>query len=260
MARKVPPTRFPYAPSVNYSKAIKRLVNELGSETLKTFDEQLKPQLKAYKRKDSLNYIEDSFLSLIQRAFAFIASAAHRIFSPSKVVTIATDNLSLINKMNLKNMKAQGRVAGVEPVDADGKLADFMELSIQQNVSYITKIKDDFLVDIERIVLNGVKKGSSMKGIREQLVQQIGFSRTRAEFIAVDQMGSIFGQLTAKRHQSMGVKEFIWRDSDDERVRKTHENLDGKTFSYANPPTVGKRKVLPGEDYRCRCVADPVFE
>jgi len=62
--------------------------------------------------------------------------------------------------------------------------------------------------------------------------------------------------MTAQRHQNMGVKRFRWRTSKDERVRKTHKDLEDEPFSYDNPPAVG----LPGEDFRCRCIAIPIFD
>lgn len=66
--------------------------------------------------------------------------------------------------------------------------------------------------------------------------------------------------MTAERHQSIGIEKFEWYDSADERVRDTHKRLSGKVFSYDDPPTVNGRVVLPDEDYRCRCVAIPVFD
>lgn len=49
---------------------------------------------------------------------------------------------------------------------------------------------------------------------------------------------------------------YIWRTARDEKVRKDHAERDGKTFDYANPPKGGN----PGEDYNCRCWAEPIPE
>ncbi|WP_171253086.1 phage head morphogenesis protein, partial [Acinetobacter baumannii] len=119
-----------------------------------------------------------------------------------------------------------------------------------------SSIREEYFPRIESIIYQGVKNGSSVKKIRDQLVERVGMSRKRAEFIAVDQTGSIFGQMTARRHQQMGVERFTWRTSEDEKVRATHKVLNNKVFSYSDPPNVG----LPGTDYRCRCIAQPVFD
>ncbi|KOY81672.1 hypothetical protein ADM90_14280 [Lysinibacillus macroides] len=153
-------------------------------------------------------------------------------------------------------MEQQGRIKGINPADTEPWLTPFMRENVEKNVGYITNIRDDYTKKIENIVLNGVNNGSSHKQIRQQLEEQIDMSRRRAEFVAVDQTGSLFGQMTAQRHQNMGVERFKWRTSKDERVRKSHKELEDKIFSYDDPPAVG----LPGEDFRCRCIAIPVFD
>ncbi|HZG73999.1 MAG TPA: minor capsid protein [Chondromyces sp.] len=97
---------------------------------------------------------------------------------------------------------------------------------------------------------------SCISTIRDELVKRTRASVKRAQFIARDQCGSILGQMTARRHQAMGVKKFKWSTSKDERVRDSHEKLEGIVFEYTNPPAVG----LPGADYQCRCTANPVFD
>ena len=47
---------------------------------------------------------------------------------------------------------------------------------------------------------------------------------------------------------------YIWRTQDDEKVRASHAVNDDKVFAWKNPPPTGH----PGEDYNCRCWAEPV--
>ena len=130
-----------------------------------------------------------------------------------------------------------------------------MIAKVVDNVSFITNIQDEYVEKIEEIIETGVRKGTNPKVIRTQLVERIGMTENRAQFVAVDQAGSL-GQMTAQRHQQMGVEKFKWLTSKDERVRESHRELSDKVFSYDDPPDVG----LPGEDYRCRCVAIPIFD
>ncbi len=94
----------------------------------------------------------------------------------------------------------------------------------------------------------------------------------RAELIAVDQVGKLYGQVNAKRQQDLGVTEFIWRTVGDERVRgnpgglypkatPSHWDRDSKTYRYDDPPK-GKsgEKELPGVPIRCRCSAEPKLD
>jgi SPP1 gp7 family putative phage head morphogenesis protein len=61
-------------------------------------------------------------------------------------------------------------------------------------------------------------------------------------------------KLTEVRMQEAGATHYIWHSRDDKRVRPSHAANDGKVFAWDNPPETGH----PGEDYNCRCWAEPV--
>lgn len=178
------------------------------------------------------------------------------MYSQQRVDRAASSFMKNLNQVNKTNMEQQGRVRGIELTATESWLAPFMKENIQKNVVYITNIRDEYTHKIESIIYEGIKDGSSYKTIREQLEEQIGMSQRRAKFIAVDQSGTLFGQMTAQRHKNMGVMKFKWRTSKDERVRDYHKVLEDKIFSYEDPPSVG----LPGEDFHCRCIALPIFD
>lgn len=50
--------------------------------------------------------------------------------------------------------------------------------------------------------------------------------------------------------------EFIWMDCRDERVRPEHAALNGKKFTWEK----GANGNYPGKDFKCRCIARPVFK
>ncbi len=47
--------------------------------------------------------------------------------------------------------------------------------------------------------------------------------------------------------------QYIWRTRGDGRVRASHAANNGRIFAWDNPPPMGH----PGEDYNCRCTAEP---
>lgn len=61
---------------------------------------------------------------------------------------------------------------------------------------------------------------------------------------------SIERQMKAAEHPTT---HYIWRTTGDDKVRATHAANNGKIFTWNNPPATGH----PGEDYGCRCVAEP---
>lgn len=49
---------------------------------------------------------------------------------------------------------------------------------------------------------------------------------------------------------------YIWRTRGDGKVRPEHAANNGKIFAWDSPPSTGH----PGEDYNCRCIAEPYVE
>lgn len=232
------------------------MIQELGKETLHAFDKEIKPEIQNYQRQDGKLYSADGPLDIIRRVLEWLRSVAMRIFAPNRLQETATTFVFNLNTFNKLNIQAQARVKGIELPSYEPWLDDFMKVTIAENVSYISTIRDEYFTKIESIIYQGVKNGLSIKDIRDQLIERIGMTEKRAQFIAVDQAGSILGQMTAKRHQSIGVKKFRWSTSKDERVRPAHRALSDKVFPYDDPPSEG----LPGTPFRCRCVALPVFD
>lgn len=53
--------------------------------------------------------------------------------------------------------------------------------------------------------------------------------------------------------QEHPTTQYIWRTRGDGKVRASHAANNGRIFSWDNPPATGH----PGEDYNCRCTAEP---
>lgn len=258
MAKKVPITRFPDAATVSYSRAIEKMIIALSIETISLFEKYIVPELEM--RQDSQTFTNDRWQKKFEKVIRALDKKRTKIFSLKKIFIIAKAFIDNVNRFNHHNLEQQMKVKGINLVATEPWLKDFIIARIQDNVGYIQTIHEDYFERIENVVNEGVKSGASIKQMREQLMAEVNISRNKAQFIAVDQAGSILGQMTAQRHQNIGIEKFTWYDASDERVRKSHKELSGNTFSYDDPPTVNGRQVLPGEDYRCRCVAIPVFD
>ncbi|TQR21806.1 phage head morphogenesis protein [Psychrobacillus vulpis] len=258
MAKKIPVTRFPDAAAVTYSRALQKMIRELGKETIILFEKYLEPDLAM--RKDGQEFINDDLFDSLKKMFQSLKNTAAKIFASTKKERAVKTFINSVNRFNKHNMEQQLKVNGIDPVENESWLEEFIKSKIEDNVNYIVTIEEDYFRDIELIINEGVKKGSSIKEIRQQLIGRVEITENRAKFIAIDQAGSILGQITAQRHQNIGVNRFKWLTSADERVRESHKELNNKVFLYSDPPEVNGRVVIPGQDYRCRCVAIPVFD
>lgn len=105
-------------------------------------------------------------------------------------------------------------------------------------------------------LVNGTNQKDVTDQIYEIMSDRTDVSDSRARLIARDQVSKLNGNLTQERQTDLGVSGYIWRTVGDERVRDTHESNDGQLFSWDNPPA---ETGHPGEDYQCRCWAEPVL-
>ena len=124
---------------------------------------------------------------------------------------------------------------------------------------------------MQQIVLNGYKSGATITDITKSIQEQYKLSRRRAQLLARDQVSTLNSQISKMQQQDAGCTKYRWSDSRDSRVRDCHRTLNGKVFSWDEPPEMwydtknsGRvytgRRCHPGEDYCCRCVAIPVFD
>jgi SPP1 gp7 family putative phage head morphogenesis protein len=185
--------------------------------------------------------------------------------------------------------KIQKAMLGVEAIGQNEAWAgEMLESWVGSNVSLIKKLTADVSTNVEGIVSRGLQTGLRVEEITKQLVGELGESkkaRNRAKFIARDQIAKLNGQITQARQTELGVKRYVWRTADDERVRgrpggvypnarPAHWILKGKTCRWDDGTVVLsgekwiKRSSLspagyeghPGQDYQCRCYAEPVLD
>jgi SPP1 gp7 family putative phage head morphogenesis protein len=111
--------------------------------------------------------------------------------------------------------------------------------------------------DINDMVLN---QSISRKGLKEYFEKKHNVTAKKAVFLARQESSLLLSSYTANKYREAGIKKFKWSTSKDVRVRKSHEKLQGKIFKFDRPPAIRGRKLLPGEDYNCRCVPRPIVD
>jgi SPP1 gp7 family putative phage head morphogenesis protein len=101
--------------------------------------------------------------------------------------------------------------------------------------------------------------GLNTRDLTKLLQESTKTTKNQARLWARDQTLKFNAAVTKERHQYLGVTEYIWTTSQDERVRERHAELANRTFQYSNPPDSDSGEPInPGEDYQCRCIAFPV--
>lgn len=170
----------------------------------------------------------------------------------NRALTVAstrhTENwIAGVNKAIGVNLEGIVQQADVKPA---------VDLSSRLSFSLIKGITDDQVKRMEARFIPMIIRGAPAKDMTKVLTEEFGYSRNRAKFIARDQAASFNGNLNRIRQQQAGIAEYEWLTSDDERVRPTHREREGKTFRWSDPPEGGH----PGEDFNCRCTAIAVID
>jgi SPP1 gp7 family putative phage head morphogenesis protein len=182
------------------------------------------------------------------------------------------------------------------PVRSVPGLDQMIDKAREANVALITRASQSFLDQVRDVLEEhanlpagpgaGPKRLAKLRGetpeggepeeprtLAEALQERVGVSKSRAQLIARDQTTKLSAALTEHRQKAAGVSRFVWSTSNDERVRKTHQQLHGKTFSWdpnkrademadydISDDDPGDPAPTPGTPILCRCVALPLLD
>ena len=145
----------------------------------------------------------------------------------------------------------------IRPVLLDSAIEPLMTAWRQENISLIRTIPERFHESLHRRVGETfAQRPFDQQALSKVLNRDYKVAGSNLRRLTRDQTSKAIGQLTQARHGQLGIQEYTWRTAQDERVRVTHQALEGSRQKWDSPPAVG----YPGEDILCRCVAIPVIE
>jgi SPP1 gp7 family putative phage head morphogenesis protein len=132
---------------------------------------------------------------------------------------------------------------------AEGIQAD-IAAARNRNIELVENAHRAYAAQVRAIFDDPENYGLRVEKLKSLLLERGDVSESRAELIARDQTLKLNGEITATRQMRAGVERYVWSTSQDERVRESHAELEGQTFSWTEPPEVGH----PGQQFQCRCV------
>lgn len=124
------------------------------------------------------------------------------------------------------------------------------------------------IVKLREELSEKILQGRSRPNLRKFIRERLQISADRARFIARQETALFTAKIKEGMYKDAGVDQYKWVTNKDHIVRDTpnggHKALDGKIFSWDNPPSSEffscGEPCNPGEDYNCRCVAQPIVE
>lgn len=252
--RAVPPAQLPRPTA--YTKALSTVAEALNDALSAELTDALGVRLDAaeggvpeFNRGDVLRRLQQLAERVVKRQGSLIDRAIDACAE-----TVAS-------KSKIEWAKQAQAAVGVDLSKVEPNLAPVMEHFRRENLDLITSMAKSKVERVKAILDDA--PNARVETIRDRLMEEHGVTKRQAALIARDQVLSLNAQVTQKRHEAAGVSRYIWRTSGDGAVRPAHAKLNGKVFSYDDPPVVDPksgRRENPGEDYQCRCTAEPVIE
>ena len=131
--------------------------------------------------------------------------------------------------------------------------------------SFPLEMREEMVQYISHEGLQGRRSSDIMSDLLERF-RSIGESRL--QLIARTEVSKSQSALTQSRALSLGLNWYIWRTSDDARVRTAHEHMDSVLVNWNNPPNPealdpkGKQKPYgnyhAGGTFNCRCYSEVI--
>ena len=202
-------------------------------------------------------YVNDAYARTLEEAFDNLRKGYAGINIQAQIVANSfVEGADSTNKRSF--YKAMESAVGVDlgSIVQNEGLEDILVATTRENVSLIKSIPEEYFKKIETAVFTGTTQGSTAGSMISQIRKINGDNAKRAKLIARDQSSKLNSALSQQRQQNLGIEEYIWRTSGDERVREDHKRNNGKIFRWDSPP---KKTGHPGQDIQCRCVAQAIL-
>lgn len=207
----------------------------------------------------------------VAKRFGGIDKQAH------KLATLAAQRSLNASDERLARSLRDSMGVNIEPyLTTQGRLGKMLGEKVMANVQLIKTIPEQYFFGefdgegklltrgISEAVTENWRSGGRWESLVED-VQEIGdITDTRAEVIARDQTAKLNSAFNQIRQEDVGIEEYDWLATSDERTRPDHWALNNTTHRWDEPGplegTIDGEPCHPGEDIECRCDAAPVVD
>lgn len=136
---------------------------------------------------------------------------------------------------------------------------------IASNAKLITSLPKDIADHLVSEIANRQQEGERAEINLPVLLRHV--TRTRAALIARTETSKATSALTRARAEELNLGWYVWRTSEDSRVRLSHRRMDAVVVPWDSPPApellAGEKSNAghynAGEVWNCRCYAEPLL-
>lgn len=141
-------------------------------------------------------------------------------------------------------------------------------LKIKENARLIQTFPLDVSTPLTEYIAKESLKGRRSEDILKDLEKKFPTTaKSRLRLIARTEVSKTQTALTQSKAVGMGLNWYIWKTSEDERVRGSHAKMLDVLINWNDPPSperlVGMKdcgKYHAGDIYNCRCYPEPVVD
>ena len=139
---------------------------------------------------------------------------------------------------------------------------------IIENANLISTFPNRISKEVNNFISRETYKGRRSEFIAKDLLEQFPkVAKSRMGLIARTECSKASTALTRARSEELNLPAYIWRTSEDVRVRDSHRLMDDVICFWGDPPspeTLAHEKRTygnygPGEIFRCRCYPEPIL-
>lgn len=248
--RKLIPINSSISVEKEYRNKLYGIALKLRKDTL----EIIIPILKSLESE----YVRDAYAKTLEEAFNRLRANFINTDKYAQIIASSfVSNSDTVNRQRFYKSIENAIGVNVESIVSKEGLEDVLVSATRENVSLIKSIPEEYFKQIEGIVYRGTTRGLKASSMISEIQKLNKSTVSRAKLIARDQSSKINSVINQTRQENLGIEEYIWRTSEDGRVRPTHAANNGKIFRWDDPP---KETGHPGQDIQCRCVAQPIIK
>jgi SPP1 gp7 family putative phage head morphogenesis protein len=270
--RRVPRQTFPTGARVRYQALLTEMRRSLGGIVEEIV--AALPALTAQAERERGGLRTDATVEELQALFArlrLIFLKMHPLATTQEILQGVAQTID--GKQAAEHQKQMKAALGVELVVPEPWRKAVVSDFVAQNQDLVTSLTDGALDSFKAITSSGIRQGLRVGDIAAQLEEKLGVTKGKAALLARDQTLKLFGEMTSLRQQNVGISQYTWDTSKDERVRgnpaglypnskENHFHLEGTIQSWSEPPVVEPstgRRAHPGFSYQCRCQGLPII-
>ena len=149
------------------------------------------------------------------------------------------------------------------------KSARFQEI-VRDNAKFITSIPDTMAEAVTKKAAEAYGEGKRPKEVMQEVLNICpGISNAKAKLIARTETSKASTALTRSRAERLNLNWYVWRNSEDERVRSSHSHMGGVLINWDDPPSPEaldpRKQQKPygkyhaGDTFNCRCYPEPLL-